>query len=272
MSYNKHYIFFACMLFAAASCQKPGGNSTGSEYMPDMGHSVAYEANVYGYYYLNRWGSEKSLREYAAPRNPVAGTIPRGYAGSVDAHTGMSGVNAKAYAPNGSVPYYYADTPEERIRATNEIIKNPFPITEAGLAIGKELYTINCAICHGDKGDGAGYLVRDDGKYPAQPANFMTDVFITASNGRFYHSIIYGLNVMGGYADKLSYKERWDVIHYIRSLQAASKNVVYNEKANTLNSVDVPFASMPKPADAAPAETSVEEEAVGKPMKHDGNH
>ena len=31
------------------ACQQPGVNSTGSEYMPDMAHSVAYEANYYAY-------------------------------------------------------------------------------------------------------------------------------------------------------------------------------------------------------------------------------
>lgn len=252
MNNSKYILFLALVSMMAMACQKPGGNSTGSEYMPDMGHSIAYEANVYGYYYQNRWGTEKELYAYSVPRNPVPGTIARGYAGSTDGMQG--GGSGRQFSPNGSVPYYYADTEEERLRATAEIIKNPYPITDAGLAKGKELYTIYCGICHGEKGDGAGYLVRDDGKYPAQPANFLTDEFIASSNGRYYHSVIYGKNVMGGYADKLSYKERWEVIHYIRSLQAASKNLVYNEKSNTLNAVDVPFATIPKPAAPVAAE------------------
>ena len=40
---------------------------------------------------------------------------------------------------------------------------------------------------------------------------------------------------MGNYADKLSYEERWDVIHYIRSCQAAEKQLEYSDKLNTLN-------------------------------------
>lgn len=40
---------------------------------------------------------------------------------------------------------------------------------------------------------------------------------------------------MGAYADKLSYNERWNVIHYIRSLQAASKNLKYSESENTFS-------------------------------------
>ena len=69
---------------------------------------------------------------------------------------------------------------------------------------------------------------------------------------------------------KLSYKERWEVIHYIRSLQAASKNLVYSEKANTLNSVDVPYASIPKAApQAAVKDTAAMKEAM--PHSADGH-
>ncbi len=228
-----------------ASCQQPGKNKTGSEYMPDMGHSVAYEANTYGYYSLNRWGTEAEYYKFASPRKPVANTIARGYAGAEGNNDGSLSHNSKAYTANGSVPYYYQDTEEERVRAIKEIINSPYPISDANLAHGKELYNIFCGICHGEKGDGNGYLVRDNGKYPAQPANFLSDEFIASSNGRYYHSIMYGKNVMGGYSDKMNYKERWQVIQYIRSLQAASKNLVYSEKANTLNTVDKPLATIP---------------------------
>jgi mono/diheme cytochrome c family protein len=122
---------------------------------------------------------------------------------------------------------------------------NPFPIKAASLEQGKELYNIFCSTCHGEKADGNGYLLREDGgKYPAQPANLINEEFTAASNGRFYHSIMYGKNVMGGYADKLSYEERWNVIHYIRSLQAKNVSKVYSEEENTLNAFAVPFLKM----------------------------
>lgn len=238
---NTRYQFIGFLLFAAlismSSCQSAGKNKTGSEYMPDMAHSVAYEANTYGYYYNNRWGSEDDLYKMVQPRQAVNGTIARGYVGSKPSGAGIN------YKPNGSVPYYYANTEEDRTRAMAEITKNPFPITKGSLENGKLLYNIQCAICHGEKADGAGYLVRDDGgKYPVQPANLLLDEFVNASNGRYYHTLIYGRNLMGGYSDKLSYEERWNVIQYIRSLQAASKKLEYNEKINTFNSTDTPFS------------------------------
>jgi hypothetical protein len=252
------------------ACSPADGNNTGHEFMPDMGHSIAYEANYYNYYSFNTWGEEEDYKTYAMPRKPVKGTIPRGYAGSASnamkVHKGLNSHSGIAVPVNGSVPYYYEDTEEERIRATNEIIDNPFPITEEGLEKAKILYETFCGICHGEKGDGGGYLVRDDGGvYPAQPANFLTDEFVSASNGRYYHSIMYGKNVMGGYKDKLSYEERWQVIHYIRSLQAKDRKLEYNASINTLNSVDVPEAKWVY-------EVEEEVEATGDHSTDDNHH
>lgn len=223
LKYISAVVLTICLFTA---CQQPGKNSTGSEYMPDMAHSVAYEANYYSYYYHNTWGSEDEYYKMASPRKPVKGTIARNAAGT-----------AKASA----LSYAYGDSDEERARAIAEIIDNPYPITDAGLAEGKELYDVMCGICHGDKADGLGYLVREDGgKYPAAPANLLLEEHVTASNGRYYHAIMYGKNVMGAYKDKLSYEERWNVIHYIRSLQAKENKLEYNQMANTLNTVDRP--------------------------------
>lgn len=233
-------IIFISILFM--QCSPADGNKTGHEYMPDMAHSIAYEANVNSYYYYHSWGDKGEIARMSSPRNPVHGSIARGSLASVQNHgmeaefDGTLTPNAIRVPRNGSVHYYYGNTEEERTRAMKEITTNAVPLTDDGLAKGKMLYTMYCAICHGDAGDGAGYLVRDDGgKYPAQPANFLKDDFIASSEGRYYHSIMYGKNMMGSYADKLSYEERWNVIHYIRSLQATSKKLKYSEKENTFS-------------------------------------
>jgi len=238
------YIKYAtlCLLVAMFfACQQPGGNTTGSEYMPDMTHSVAYEANHYNYYYHNTWGTEDEYYKYAQPREPVAGTIPRGYAGDALSGTDPLHHEVLSIKKNGAVPFYYGSSEEERTRAINEVINNPYPITDAGLAKGKELYDVFCGICHGDKGDGAGYLVRDDGgKYPVQPANLLLPEFVSASNGQYYHTIMHGKGKMGSYKDKIGYEERWQVLHYIRSLQAKELKLTYSQISNTLNDIDMP--------------------------------
>ncbi len=210
-------------------CSPAGKNKTGHEYMPDMYHPITYEANVLANYSWNHWDEESTLPKAALsqPRKPVVGTIARGYtavqyAGSevLDVVRGKNAPNAIAAPVNGYVPFYYENTEEERLRCEQEMTVNPFPATPEALERGKNLYNLYCAICHGEKGDGQGYIVTmPDSKYLAQPKNLTDEEMTNAKDGRFYFAIMYGKNVMGGYADKLSYQERWEVIHYIRSLQ-----------------------------------------------------
>ncbi len=233
-------VLILVMMVVMAACGPAGGESPGHEFMPDMFHSTAYEANLYDYYYYNTWGTKEEYKRYAMPREPVKGTIPRGYAGLSLGEDVDLGKHYDAMPASGHVPYYYQDTEEERTRASQEITMNPFPITTDGLTRGKELYNIYCGLCHGEAGDGLGYLVRDDGGvYPAAPANFLLPDFVSASEGRYYHSIMFGKNVMGSYADKLSFEERWQVIHYIRSLQAKDAKLQYDEEGNMLNSSSI---------------------------------
>ncbi|MGB1217388.1 MAG: OmpA family protein, partial [Saprospiraceae bacterium] len=157
---------------------------------------------------------------------------------------GETSINGIAVPVNGKVPYYIPNTDAGRAYAyeATELTNNPFPITKEGLARGKELYNIYCGICHGEKGDGNGWLARDDSPYNAGPTNYLTDDLIDAKNGRYYHVIMHGKGVMGAYKDKISHEERWQVIHWIRALQAKEKKMVYNEYENTLNNWATPYA------------------------------
>jgi len=262
-----------------AACT-PDDNFTGSEYMPDMAHSLALEANTYNYYYYNTWDDESTveLSKLVYPRTVPSGTVPRGYAGAYlpgakapetleDAEL-MRGtmvdakqMNAISVPTSGHVPYYYDDSAEGRLAAIAELTDNPFPITDEGMDRAKFLYETFCGICHGNKGNGLGYIYNEDenpnAKYPLAPANFLTDEFKAASNGRYYHAIYYGYNAMGAYKDKINYEERWQVIHYIRSLQAADGGSEYNQAANTLNPQHgTPLAEFDAQAALSPSDAS----------------
>ena len=213
-------IALAIFVMVIRGCSESEGDFTGREYMPDMAHSVAYESNLSSYYSLNHFSDDTTYHKMVMPRLPVANTIPRGAVGVASGNGDATTESMRGYSMNGSVPYYYENTEADRAKAIAEIKKNPYELTDAGLAQGKELYNIYCGVCHGDKADGNGYLVRDNGgKYPAQPSNLTSDEYKNASEGRFYHTIMHGKGVMGSYADKLSYEERWQVIHYIRKMQ-----------------------------------------------------
>ena len=204
MKILKNYLLLLLIiiLIGFTSCQKSGINNTGSEYMPEMYHSIAYEANYATYYPRNQSVSESEYMKYAIPGQPVVGTISRDNSIS------------------DTQPFHYGNTDEERTRAMKEIVNTPFEFTDSDVQEGKNLYTIYCAICHGDKGDGKGYLVRDNGgKFPALPANFLSDDLKNSTDGRYYFALMYGVRLMNPFNDKLNYKERWQVINYIRTLQ-----------------------------------------------------
>ena len=253
---------------------------TGSEYMPDMAHSLAVEANTYNYYYYNTWEDESTveLSKLVYPRTVPEGAVPRGYAGAylpgmrapqtLDEAELMRGSIVDGDAPNaisvptsGHVPYYYDDSDEGRLAAIAELTDNPFPITDEGLDRAKFLYETFCGICHGNTGNGLGYIYNEDenpnARYPLAPAVLINDEFRAASNGRFYHAIMYGYNAMGAYKDKINYEERWQVIHYIRSLQAKEAGLEYSATANTLNpEFGVPLAEFDAQAALSPSDAS----------------
>jgi hypothetical protein len=133
-------------------CSPADGNYTGSEYMPDMAHSIAYEPNVNNYYYYHSWGSTEEVAKMSAPRNPVSGTIARGSLPASGDQSmsslldGSKSNNAIHHTKNASVPYYYGNTEEERQRATKEITSNPVALSEKGMSEGKYLYTVILAM------------------------------------------------------------------------------------------------------------------------------
>jgi mono/diheme cytochrome c family protein len=273
----------------------PEDNFTGSEYMPDMAHSLAVEANTYNYYYYNTWDKESTieLAKLVYPRVTPAGTVPRGYAsayltggaGSLSnddaetlrgSYTGSDNLNAISVPTNGHVPYYYDDSVDGRLAAIAEVTDNPFPITDAGMDRAKFLYETFCGICHGNKGNGLGYLYNDEenknAKYLLAPANFLSDEFKAASNGRYYHAIMYGYNAMGAYKDKISFEERWQVIHYIRGLQATEGGSKYNEEENTLNAGHGTILADFKGRGSAHGMHATDHEEGMEAMHHDGDH
>ncbi|MCH2043703.1 MAG: cytochrome c [Saprospiraceae bacterium] len=199
----------ACVLMFSSGCQQAGGNWQGREYMPDMYHSIAYEAGHYTYYKNNTWGEESEYRKMAEPRLPVAGTV----------------------ASNEEV-YPYPNTDEGRDSAKKEILFNPvFPkhLQDADnmMAKGKDLYMKYCGVCHGKKGDGNGPLWKEgEGAYPAAPANYLSADFLKQGDteGRYYHAIVHGKGMMQGHADKVNDEERWMIIHHIRKLQNKDYN------------------------------------------------
>ncbi|MEO6550396.1 MAG: cytochrome c [Ferruginibacter sp.] len=97
-------------------------------------------------------------------------------------------------------------------------VKNPLPALTGGDSLETaRLFNINCAICHGAAGQGNGPL-STSGKIGGI-ANLTLPNYIALADGTMFHVMTYGKNNMGSYAPQLSRKQRWQMVHYIRSLQ-----------------------------------------------------
>ena len=80
----------------------------------------------------------------------------------------------------------------------------------ADLERGKVMFGQNCAVCHGDAGDGQGSIVKSKA-YSGVPNYSERDVTV----GSVYHVIMYGKNAMGSYAGQLKPGDRWRVAMYV---------------------------------------------------------
>ncbi|AWH83982.1 cytochrome C [Flavobacterium album] len=151
------------------------------QYMPNMYEAVPYE--TYSEHPVFPNGKEGQL--------PAKGSIPRGF-----------------------TPYEYPNTTEgyEMAKAN---LKSPLDSLSIDPARGEQLFTIYCAICHGDKGDGKGNLVKRE-KFLGVP-NYK-DRAIT--EGSVFHVVTYGLNAMGSHANQLTQEERWQVARHVMDLRS----------------------------------------------------
>ena len=176
--FNKSLLLILAL--AAVSCADDGRPNY--QYFPDMYEPVPYEP--YGDYEIFPNGQEAMV--------PAEGTVPRGWK-----------------------PYEYDNT-TEGYQAAKTQLQNPLPYTEANLAAGRQLYTIYCAVCHGDNGDGQGILVQRE-KILGIPR--YDDAGRDITEGSVYHVMYYGLNAMGSYASQTSITERWLIDHYVMKLK-----------------------------------------------------
>ena len=172
----------------------------GRVYMPDMAYSRAYET------YADHSFLEKEGINYTA--KPVAGTIARG------------DLPAFPFAQDKG-----ADT--INYVAAKAVMNPLINLNETDKKEAERLYLVNCGICHGTKLDGNGPLWKGgDGPYPSAPKNLVDDAVVSKMpEGQMFYSVTYGKNLMGSYASQLSTKQRWMVIAYIKSKQAAKAPV-----------------------------------------------
>lgn len=173
-------LFLIAMLLIGSACDR-NRNHPGWDYFPDMFYSEAYES----------YTPNSNFEDGKTMQDPAEGTIPRGF-----------------------IPFQYGIEEDERIRAGEEL-QNPFADNEQVLERGKFIYTNYCQGCHGEKGDGQGYLYTSK-KYIALPRSLVGETAQNLKDGEIYHSISLGFGSMGPHDAQLRPDDRWKIVSYIR--------------------------------------------------------
>ena len=95
-------------------------------------------------------------------------------------------------------------------------LKNPVPSDEASIAEGRKYYLLQCASCHGQSGKGDGSMALAGGT----PSNLVDETWDHgSSDGEIFVAIRDGVSSdMESYKDKLTEKQIWQVVNFIRSL------------------------------------------------------
>ena len=171
----------AIILVSVVSCKKD--TAPNYQYMPNMYEPVGYET----------YGESNAFANGVEAQLPAEGSIPRGY-----------------------MPFEIENSLEGYTIA-KETLKSTLDSTQVDLETGKVLYEVYCGICHGNKGNGQGNLVKRE-KILGIPS--YDDVGRAINEGSIYHTIYYGKNAMGSYANQLKEEERWQVVAYVLKLKA----------------------------------------------------
>lgn len=176
------------LIIAFVSCDKRS-TERGSSYLPDMEKSQAYDT----------YSENPNFEDSMTMRLPVKGTVPRNIA-----------------------PYHLVKTDED-LKIAGKKFFNPYKPTNSNLAQGKLQFERFCSQCHGEKGDGQGFLYTSK-KYTFPPANLLLEKTANRTDGEIYHIINVGINIMGSHASQISQEDRWKIVLYIREELQKEKN------------------------------------------------
>ena len=180
--------------------------NTPLEVFPDMDRQAKYKAQTQNNFYSDS----------KADRLPVSGTAIRG--------TALDLNNVFAKEPTFHDTAFRTGKNDDG--SWVEKIPDEISVDMALMRLGKEKYDIHCAICHGDYGNGLGVL----SEFGLAPRNLSdasnTGTYLESAgawtDGQYYHAISMGSasGIMLGLKAKLSPKERWAIVLYVRALQS----------------------------------------------------
>lgn len=108
-----------------------------------------------------------------------------------------------------------AATSDSKIPPEEATRKNSVPSTPEGLAEARRFYKYQCAMCHGENGDGKGDLVET----MKLKMNDWRDASSLAgrTDGELFYILTNGRGAMVGEGDRTKENMRWNLINLVRS-------------------------------------------------------
>jgi len=139
---------------------------------------------------------QRSIKPYARPIPPVPGTVP----------------------VTGGEPLMSLQTADR--------LANPRTRTSESINRGRFVYETYCLVCHGAAGRGDGPISSAAGGPFFGVRSLVNDTIARRTDGYLYGVIVSG-QVMGRglmpvYGDKVRGSDRWDLVNYVRALQAGA--------------------------------------------------
>jgi len=102
------------------------------------------------------------------------------------------------------------------ISAEDKARKNPVSFTQVSVDRGKKIYATQCALCHGDKGNGKGELAAD--MKLNVPDFTKPDTLKNRTDGELFTIIGTGQDPMPSQAGRLTDIHRWNLVNYLRAV------------------------------------------------------
>ncbi len=217
------YYFLALLLVIVAVVVIAGPRGARSakppiEIFPDMDRQPKYKAQQPSPFFADG----------RAERSRVDGTVPIGYQVPGEPARGDMVPDNDAYSAGtdyfntGKIDGFWGDG-------------IPFEVTPAVMARGQERYMISCKVCHGGTGAGDG-IVKQYGF--AFIASLIDERLRAQPDGEIFNTITHGKNTMMAYGGKISVKDRWAIVAYVRALQASQGLPADQVPADLVNTLE----------------------------------
>ena len=136
---------------------------------------------------------------------------------------------ASSTAATAPSPHNFVISPEDVAK------KNPIRFTDVSVDRGKKVFVTQCALCHGDKGDGKGDLAKD--MKLNLPDFTKPDALAKRTDGELFAIIASGKDPMPSQKGRMTDRHLWNLVNYLRSLggkvpakatakEAADENII----------------------------------------------